>query len=158
MCPFNVKNNLRNIFKFFRRDGDLAHFAGGEGEEAFSGQNPAVLSGLAACSGSAVFPSSCAISAHSDFWIRDIINLCINTRNLCCRPARNSKRFSRLFVKNPGSTARNTCTASVLRTAECIGIAARKRYISTPFEGAWTAALGRSYDAAAQGRQTEAGK
>ena len=42
--------------------------------------------------------------------------------------------FRGFFAKNPGSTAR-TPSQSVLRTAKRIGIAARKRYISTPFEG-----------------------
>ena len=45
--------------------------------------------------------------------------------------------FRGFFVKNPSSTAR-THSQSVLRTAKRIGIAARKRYMSTPFEGAWT--------------------
>ena len=45
--------------------------------------------------------------------------------------------FRGFFAKNPGSTVR-TPSQSVLRTAKRIGSAARKRSMSTPFEGAWT--------------------
>ena len=58
-------------------------------------------------------------------------------RSYCADRRETRDVFHGFFAKNPGSTAR-THSQSVLRTAKRIGIGARRRYMSTPFEGART--------------------
>ena len=62
------------------------------------------------------------------------------------RPARNSRRFSRLFREKPEFNGANTLSECVVHSeaynkASHCWITARKRYMSTPFEGAWTVTI-----------------